>query len=57
MESIKDIFLHLLLKVNNFGKLINTNYYSDDFATIVVERDGKVYTFSMRSEEDKNADS
>ena len=54
MESMKDVFITLFGRVKDFGNLKTVNYYDDKFAKIEVEKDGKIYTFSMHCEDKTN---
>lgn len=54
MLNFKVIFTRLLATLLDCGELQKANYYGEDFATIEIESDGKIYTFSMRCDENGN---
>ena len=57
MLDLKIIFTRLLATLMECGGLQKANYYGDDFATIEVVQEGKLYTFSMRCEDAKDGNS
>lgn len=53
MLTLKFIFTRFLSTMVELCTLQKANYYGEDFATIEMEQDGKLYTISMRSEDVK----
>ena len=51
MENLKDIFMLLMYKLESFGKLKKVSFYDDNLAIIEIEKEGRMYTLSIRSEE------
>ena len=55
---MKNIYFWLLNFLNNgFGELKETSYYTESHARIKVEKDGKIYTFSIICEEKTDGNS
>ena len=57
MLSFKIIFTRLLSALLDCSELKKANYYGEDFASIEVESNGKIYSFSMRCEEKTDGNS
>lgn len=54
---MKDLFMCLLLNLQNHGKITAANLYRDGkFSSIEVERGDAIYTVAITKEEKKNED-